>query len=333
MARFLALRTTVFIFGLLMCGARAAQPMFTVELRQVSDEKAVFATVESRKVVPARARIGGTLTDLRIVQGDHVTQGQVIAVVTDPKLQLQIQALNAEIAGLNSAFAQAQLDLARAMTLAKTGAVSNEARDKAETAARVASSALKARIAQRAITSQEMAEGQILAPTAGRVLDVPVTNGSVLLAGDAVATIAEQDYVLRLSVPERHARFLKRGDPVRLDGRELGETGPVFGKITLIYPEISDGQVRVDATAPGIGDYFVGERIRVWVAAGTRKTFVIPSRYLTNRFGLDYVEQRLADGATIAIPVQPGLDHPTPAMPDGVEILSGLAPGDVLVQP
>ena len=40
--------------------ARAAQT-FTVEPATIADEKAVFATVESREVVPARVRTGGTI--------------------------------------------------------------------------------------------------------------------------------------------------------------------------------------------------------------------------------------------------------------------------------
>jgi hypothetical protein len=42
------------------------------------------------------------------------------------------------------------------------------------------------------------------------------------------------------------------------------------------------------------------------------------------------VNRRAADGATLEIPVQRGRDMPTPDMPDGVEILSGLQSGDVL---
>jgi hypothetical protein len=173
----------------------------------------------------------------------------------------------------------------------------------------------------------------VLAPTAGRVLEVPVTTGSVLLAGDTAATVAEAHYVLRLSVPERHTRFLKPGDPVRLDGQELGETGPAFGQVTLIYPQIQDGRVRVDATAAGIGDYFVGERIRVWVSAGTRETFAIPEGFVLTRSGVDYVLLRNGTGPAVEVPVQRGRALPTPSMPDGLEILTGLMPGDVLVRP
>ena len=50
-----------------------------------------------------------------------------------------------------------------------------------------------------------------------------VAVGSVVLPGDPVATIAQQDFKLRLRVPERHARFLKAGDKVRIDGAEFGD--------------------------------------------------------------------------------------------------------------
>ena len=319
---------------LLAPAARAALPAsFTVTARIVPDEKAVFATVESRNVVPARTRIGGTVTALAVHDGDQVAAGQTIATVHDEKLLLQLTALDAEIAGLRSSLAQAGLDLGRANALAHSGAVSREQLDRARTAAQVATSALNARIAARAVTAQQQTEGAVLAPIAGRVLAVPVTDGSVVLPGDAVAIVAEQHFVLRLRVPERHALHLKTGDTVRLDGQELGETGPAFGRITLVYPQIVGGEVRADATAPGIGTYFVGERIQVWVPAGERPAIAVPAGFLFTRFGQDYARVRRQDGTLIDVPVQRGLPLPTPAMPDLVQILAGLSAGEVLVRP
>jgi hypothetical protein len=60
--------------------------------------------------------------------------------------------------------------------------------------------------------------------------------------------------------------------------------------------------------------------------------FVIPSSYVTTRFGIDYVRIRQADG-TISAPVQRGRNLASPDLPDGLEILSGIRPGDQLVQP
>ena len=50
------------------------------------------------------------------------------------------------------------------------------------------------------------------------------------------------------------------------------------------------------------------------------------------RFGLTTVRLR-RDGGMIEVPVQRGQPHPTPQMPDAIEILSGLRAGDVLVRP
>ena len=137
---------------------------------------------------------------------------------------------------------------------------------------------------------------------------------------------------LRLRVPERHARFLKAGDPVRIDGEELGASKATFGAIKLVYPQIEDGRVVADAQVGGLGDYFVGERIRVWVSSGERDTVVVPASFIVTRFGIDYGRVRKGNDI-IDVPVQRGRDLPRPDMPDALEILSGLKSGDVLVKP
>jgi len=325
------------LFAFLTAGAATAWAaggeQFTVKADQVIDEKEVFATVESRNVVPARARIGGTITMLTVKEGDEVKEGQVIGLVIDQKLGLRIQALEAEINGLKSQLAQAQVDLARAQALVKGGAMSRQQLDQATTAVQVAQSQLKAREAERGEAEQQTREGQILAPTSGRVLSVPVTVGSVVMPGETIAQVAEQHFVLRLRVPERATRYLAAGQTVRVNSADLGASGATFGKITLVYPRIEAGNVVADAEVPGLGDYFVGQRIEVWIPAGARSVLVIPSHFIVTRFGLDYVHRKGADGRIEAIPIQRGRDFPTPAIPDGVEVLSGITPGDVLVAP
>jgi len=318
---------------LLLANVGRAASTYTVAPVVVADEKAVFATVESLDVVPARVRTGGTIASLSVKEGDRVERSQVLATVGDEKLVLQQGALDAQTAALKAQLAQAQIDLARAETLVRSGAVSRAQFDAAVTAANVAANTLKARIAERAVLAQQLAEGQVLAPTAGRVLKVPVTMGAVVMSGEAVATIAEQNFVLRLRVPERHARFLKAGDPIRLDGEDLGQGAAGFGTITLVYPQIQDGRVVADARVAGLGDYFVGERVRVWISGGERPTFIVPASYIVTRFGLDYARARKSDGTVIVIPVQRGRERPRPDMPDALEILSGLHAGDILVQP
>ena len=183
--------------------------------------------------------------------------------------------------------------------------------EQARTAQDVANAAIQARVAERAVVDQQIAEGRVLAPVGGRVLTVPVTNGAVVLPGDTLASIAARNYVLRLRVPERHA---------------------AFGTITRLYPRIEDGRVVADADRAGLDAYFVGERVTVWIGAGPRPAIVIPAALIRTRFGLDYALVRRG-AAVVETPIQRGRPTPSPEMPDGMEILSGLAAGDALVQP
>jgi len=313
-----------------------AQDTLVVRPEKVADEKAVFATVESAYVVPARARIGGTVVELTVKQGDAIKEGQVVASVADEKLALQINSLDAQILALEAQLAQAQIDLNRAEELVSRGTIPKTRLDEARTAFNVATNTLKARKAERSVLQQQVAEGNVLAPTPGRVLTVPVTVGTVILPGETIATVAEQNFILRLRVPERHAHFLEAGDMVRIDGEELGKSGAKFGTIRLVYPQIEHGRVVADANVEALGDYFVGERIRVWVSAGDRQSIIVPSSFILTRFGVDYARVRKNAKNTktvIDVPVQRGRELPRPDMPDGLEILSGLKSGDVLVRP
>ncbi|MCX7384953.1 MAG: efflux RND transporter periplasmic adaptor subunit, partial [Alphaproteobacteria bacterium] len=55
---------------LAVSGSAGAEALHTVAMRDIIDQKAVFATVESPNVVPARARIGGTVIALAVRDGD-----------------------------------------------------------------------------------------------------------------------------------------------------------------------------------------------------------------------------------------------------------------------
>jgi RND family efflux transporter MFP subunit len=322
------------VFAAMLLGAVTAHAAatFTVAEKKFADEKAVFATVESISVVPARSRIGGTVVALKVREGDSVKSGQEIATIGDDKLALQMKSLDAQIQALQAQADQAQIDFDRTSGLVERGTLPRVKLDEARTALNVAQNGLRAKTAERAVVQQQFNEGQVLAPDDGRVLKKMITVGSVVLPGDPIVTIAQQHYKLRLRVPERHARFLKNGDKIRVDGSEFGDNAAKFGTIDLVYPQIEDGRVVADATVEGLPQYFVGDRLRVWIAGGDRDAFVIPSKFITTEFGIDYV-QLGEPGKTVAVPVQRGREHPTPEMPDGLEILSGLRNGDKLVQP
>ncbi|MBL6945450.1 MAG: efflux RND transporter periplasmic adaptor subunit [Rhodospirillales bacterium] len=308
----------------------AADNEFTVRKSFVEDRKAVFATVESIDTATARTRIGGTILGLEVDEGSRVKKGQRLARVDDPKLRLGMQALDARIQSLVAQKDLAKTAFARISKLRKSGTVSQSRLDEVQTNLDVVEQQLVAMKAEKAVISQRRSEGAVLAPADGRVLQVHVTEGTNVQPGEVVATMAADAFILRMQLPERHARFVHKGDRVSIGslalGRESagGKTAARAGRIRQVYPEIRQGRVVADVEVDGLGDYFVGERVPVYVSAGSRETFVVPEDFLFERFGVTYARIK-GVGESV---VQTGL-----VLEDGTDILSGLRDGDVLLMP
>ncbi|MCO5091370.1 efflux RND transporter periplasmic adaptor subunit [Bosea sp. (in: a-proteobacteria)] len=314
--------------------ARAAE--FTVKAETIPEMKAVFGQVESRIVVPARARIGGSIRELGVSQGDEVREGEVIAVVVDDKLTLQLTAADAKIEALNSQLENARLQLERAQQLRASGTGSQASLDQATMLFEVATNQVAAARAEKAVIAQSSREGDVLAPATGRILTVPVTPGSVVLPGEVIVRIAPGPYYLRLSLPERHAAEIVQDSQVLVGGRGLTQ-GPGAlpaarrGRIVKVYPEIAEGRVIADVEVGGIGDYFVNERTLVRVPVGKRKVLAVPPDAVRTVHGVDYV-RIAAGGGPMDVAVILG-----ESFGEGgerrVEILSGLRDGDRVLRP
>ena len=319
------------ILSLVLAAAAITIPAWAGEapvLRHpVDDRKAIIATVEPVHELVARARIGGTITSLAAKEGDWVKGGDRVAVVVDQKLLLQMRALESRIEAQQAQRDQAQIDFGRAQELRSRGVASQSQLDQARTALDVAEHALQALHSDRQVIEQQSAEGAVLAPGSGRVLKVPVQEGSVVLAGETIAAVAANNYILRLQLPERHARSMKPGDTILVGARGLDardEETLRRGTVVLVYPQIDNGRVIADVAVEDLGDYFVGERTRVYVATGRRPALVIPEVSVYHRFGVSYA--KLKDGTEVAIQV--GLP-----VEGGIEVLAGLHEGDVVLTP
>jgi RND family efflux transporter MFP subunit len=325
-----------------LAAAAAAVPQaaftaeFAVHAITIPEMKAVFGQVESRTVVPARARIGGTIREIRVSEGSEVREGDVIGVVVDDKIALQLAAADAKIAALKSEFANARTELERAEELVAQGVATQSRLDAARTALEVATNQVAAAEADKAVIAQGAKEGDVLAPATGRVLTVPVTAGSVIMAGEPVARIATGPYYLRLSLPERHAAEIAEGAIVEVGvrGRAQASGAPgatAQGRIVKVYPEIADGRVIADVDVAGIGSYFVNERTLVSIPVGKRSVLAVPQKAVTSLHGIDYVRLAATDGPMdVAVILGETFESQSGTL---VEILTGLKDGDRIMLP
>jgi multidrug efflux pump subunit AcrA (membrane-fusion protein) len=234
--------------------------------------------------------------------------------------------MEARIKSLEARLVLARTDLERSRKLRKSGSLSQARLDQANANHQVIVAEIAAARAERTVLVQNQAEGVVLAPSSGRVLKVNITRGTVVMPGEVVIHIAAERYILRMRLPERHARYLKEGDEALVGGRGLSVSSPALrqGRIRQVYPQLQQGLVIADIAVEGLGDFFVGERIRVWVPAAERSAIIIPQAYLYKRFGISFV--RLKDGTEVAVQEGPATDK-------GIEILAGLLATDILVLP
>jgi len=298
---------------------------FTVAPAPVTEWKAVYGTVEARDRIPARARLGGTLVELLVTEGDVVSAGQELARITDDKLDLQLQALAARREALTAQLASAEADLARGEDLLKEGVITAQRIEALRTGVDVLKGQIAALDAEAGVIRQQANEGVVLAPVAGRVLDVPVTRGTVAMPGEVVAVIGGGGTFLRIAVPERHAAALDEGDTIRISSPE----GDREGRLARVYPLIEGGRVVADVEIDGLPDRHVGARMLVSLPVGEREALLIPVTSIVTRAGLDFVGVETAGGVVLRS-IVPGAGHLIDGVPM-VEVLTGLEAGDVVV--
>ena len=322
--RALALRSLI-LAGLLAAvfGSPMAAGDLVVQPIETMETKALFGRVESRFVVPARSRIGGTLTALDVTEGSEAKAGQAIARISDPKLESQLAAAEARIASAKSQLENAETELKRNEDLLAKGATTTQRVDQVRTTVEVVRNAVAEAEAARQVTATLIEDGKVLAPADGRVLSVPVRLGAVVMPGEPVATITGGGVFLRLAIPERHAMGLAVGAGVDVEGGA--------GTIEKIYPQIEQGRVIVDVAVDGLSDSFIGQRVLVRVPVAARQVLAVPDAAIEQRAGLDLVRIKTAEGE-MAVTVIPGAEVQGPDGPLR-EILTGLRAGDTVIVP
>jgi RND family efflux transporter MFP subunit len=311
--------------ALLGSGSPTLAEPITITPAKVTEWKAVYGTVEARDRVPARARLGGTLIALSVTEGDTVSAGQELARIVDDKLDFQLAALNAQREAVLSQLANAEADLLRGEALLKDGVTTTQRVD----ALRIQVDVLKGQAAtldaQSEVIAQQAKEGVVLAPIAGRVLDVPVTRGTVVMPGEVIAAIGGGGTFLRIAVPERHAAALTAGDRIRISGS--GEEQD--GTLARVYPLVEGGRVVADVEIDGLSDRFVGTRMLVRLPVGEDEVLLVPRTAIETRSGLDFVGLQTSGGIGLRSIVV-GESHQIDGV-EMVEVISGLVAGDIVV--
>ena len=129
-----------------------------LEPREVTEWKAVYARIEARDRIPARARLGGTLVELKVTEGDLVESGEPLARIVDQKLDFQMSAIDAQLQALDSQLKNAQAELERGEELLQRGVTTAQRLDALRTQVEVFTNQIEATKADRRVLEQQVTE-------------------------------------------------------------------------------------------------------------------------------------------------------------------------------
>jgi RND family efflux transporter MFP subunit len=320
-----ALLTALALSALVLPQMLRAQALTEIVPVIVTDWKAVYGRIEAKDRIPARARLGGTLIELVVAEGDEVEAGQPLGRIVDAKLDFQVGAVDAQLAALDAQLGNAESELKRGEELLSRGVTTAQRLDALRTQVDVVLNQIEAQKAQRQVLEQQAAEGTVLAPISGRVLGVPSAVGAVVMPGEVVAIIGGGGFFLRLAVPERHARALNEGDAIVIET----DSGLSEGRLAKVYPQIENGRVVADVDVAGLDSAFVDARVLVRLPIGNRTAIMVPIGALKTRSGLDFVTLQEA-GQRVERAVVPGARVVFEGQ-EMVEIVTGLTGGELVV--
>lgn len=247
--------------------------------------------VVARTRATVAAEVTGRVVEVRVEEGQAVRAGQVLAILDGSLAAVdaastQARALSAE-AGLNSAqvqYVQAQRDLARAQSLAKTGYVSEASLQATALKARVAAAQqdlsraqLVAARSESNRTRVQLSKYEIRAPFSGIVIDKAAQPGEIispLSAGGGftrtgICTIVDMDSLeIEVDVNEAYIGRVTNGQKVEAILDAFPDTvlpARVIAKIPTASRDKATVRVRIG---------FDGKDVRILPEMAVKVTFL-----------------------------------------------------------
>ena len=303
----------------------------TVEKRDLPEDVVLSGTLKPRAQVQVVAEVQARLLRVLRDEGARVGKGETLAVLDDTDYRLANDRARAVLAVAEANRAHAQAEKERADSLLKTGGITDRDHLSAQVALQVGEASLAQAKAEVAIAGQQLSRTEVRAPFAGRVAKRFPDPGSMLAPGAPLFTLVD-DSVLEFDaqVASRSLAKVTLGASARLTIDALPDAR-IEGRVARIEPLVDERSRSFQAVVevpgqPGlVGGLFARASVRVGEVKGA---LVVPPAALV-REGADpasastfVVRQGKAEKVDVALGVE---------TPDGIQVTSGLAAGDVVV--
>ncbi len=193
-------------------GPRDVQP---VQRAEINSTVVLTGSLDPYRVVEVRAQVPGTVTAIRVDEGDAVRQGQVMATIQAEGIRSQAAGARAGAAAAEANLALARQQLESARMLYEAGAMSEIDFRSAQAAYEAAVAQLAAAQAQAAGASETASRATITAPISGEVSERVVSQGEAVSPGQSLFTVVNSQILeLQGQIPVEQATLVRPGQPV-----------------------------------------------------------------------------------------------------------------------
>ncbi|MDX2219888.1 MAG: efflux RND transporter periplasmic adaptor subunit [Burkholderiales bacterium] len=306
----------------------SSKPALTVTVTKPQQAELPVALAASGNIAAWQETIIGAevnglrLSDVRVNVGDSVKAGQVLATFAPETVQAEVAQQKAAVAEAEAARDEAAANVARARSLADTGALSKQQVEQFLNAGKSTEARLQSAQAALAAANIRLKNTQVVAPDDGIISARMATLGSVAQPGQELFRLIRDGRLeWRGEVAAADLARVKPGQRVVLTLPGNGPGGKATGRVRQIAPTIDErtrnGLVYVDIIERGsarAGMYVKGD-----FDLGNAAALTVPQQAVVVRDGFSHVFIVGADNRVARIRVTTGRRNG-----ERVEVLQGL---------
>ncbi|MFZ5996558.1 MAG: efflux RND transporter periplasmic adaptor subunit [Nitrospirota bacterium] len=292
----------------------------------IDDYYETSGTIKARTISMVASRVMGTVTTIKVREGDRVRAGQVLMTIDDRDSAQRVRAAEKALEAAEQQRSLTDITYQRYKKLYDGRAVSRQELDQIETGKKVAESEYERAKAMLAEIRINHGFSRITAPTSGVVTEKRIETGSMAVPGTPLLVVEDtSSYQLEAHLDESILNRISKGMPVTVIIESIGKQ--IEGRVVEIVPSVDPMSrtflVKISVAGPLLK---TGLYAKARIPVGKKEAIVVPERAVVEKGQLTGVYVVDSQGIISYRLVRLGRNY------NGVtEIVSGLNPRDSVI--
>lgn len=293
---------------------------------EVDEYYETSGTVRAKTISVIASRVMGTVTSVKVKEGDRVHAGQVLMTIDDRDVVQRVKAAEKAVEAARQNKSLSDITHQRYKKLYDEKAISQQEIDQIETQKKIADMEYEKAMAMLAEAQVHHGFTRITAPISGVVTEKKIELGSMAVPGMPILTVEDDSYFrIEANVDERLSGRLKIGMPVDVIIDSIGQE--TKGRISEIIPTVDPMSrtflIKVDLKMPSLKTGIYG---KILIPEGKKEVILVPQKAIVEKGQLVGVYVVDKQGVITYRLIKAGKKYG-----EQIEVLSGLSGGEKII--